>query len=81
MRARDAGIRRACDIVLTGPRALARTTKPLAMTSDGNPWRPRAHDREACGAVYRRLVTHEEACELTSDPGAGDKLDGDLCWS
>jgi nucleoside-diphosphate-sugar epimerase len=49
------------DIVLNDLSALAWTTKKIAMTSDGSPWRPVVHIEDICEAVYRSLVAPEES--------------------
>lgn len=49
------------DIVINDLSALAWTTKRIAMTSDGSPWRPVVHVEDVCEAVYRSLVAPEEA--------------------
>ncbi len=49
------------DIVINDLCALAWTTRKIAMTSDGSPWRPVVHIRDICEAVYRSLVAPEEA--------------------
>jgi len=49
------------DIVLNDLCALAWTTRRIAMTSDGSPWRPLVHVEDICEAIYRCLVAPEEA--------------------
>jgi nucleoside-diphosphate-sugar epimerase len=49
------------DIVLNDLRALAWTTKRIAMVSDGSPWRPLVHVQDICEAIYRSLVAPESA--------------------
>lgn len=49
------------DIVINDLAALAWTTKRIAMTSDGSPWRPVVHIEDACEAIYRSLVAPDEA--------------------
>ncbi len=49
------------DIVLNDLCALAWTTKRIAMTSDGSPWRPLVHLEDICEAIYRSLVAPEHA--------------------
>ena len=49
------------DIVLNDLCALAWTTKRIAMTSDGSPWRPVVHVEDICEAIYRCLVAPENA--------------------
>jgi nucleoside-diphosphate-sugar epimerase len=49
------------DIVINDLCALAWTTRRIAMTSDGSPWRPVAHVRDICEAVYQCLVAPAEA--------------------
>jgi nucleoside-diphosphate-sugar epimerase len=49
------------DIVINDLCALAWTTKRIAMTSDGSPWRPVVHILDICEAIYRCLVAPEEA--------------------
>jgi nucleoside-diphosphate-sugar epimerase len=44
------------DIVINDLSALAWTTKRIAMTSDGSPWRPVVHVEDICEAIYRALV-------------------------
>ena len=43
------------DIVLNNLAGLAWTTKRIAMTSDGTPWRPLVHVLDICGAVVAAL--------------------------
>jgi nucleoside-diphosphate-sugar epimerase len=47
------------DIVLNNLSALACTTKRIAMTSDGTPWRPLVHVTDICRAVIAVLETPE----------------------
>lgn len=49
------------DIVINDLCALAWTTRKIAMTSDGSPWRPVVHIRDICESVYRSLVAPDEA--------------------
>jgi len=49
------------DIVINDLCALAWTTRRIAMTSDGSPWRPVVHVEDICEAIYRSLVAPEEA--------------------
>jgi nucleoside-diphosphate-sugar epimerase len=49
------------DIVINDLSALAWTTKRIAMTSDGSPWRPVVHVEDICEAVYRSLIAPEDA--------------------
>jgi len=49
------------DIVLNDLCALAWTTRRIAMTSDGSPWRPLVHVEDICEAIYRCLVAPEDA--------------------
>jgi nucleoside-diphosphate-sugar epimerase len=49
------------DIVLNDLCALAWTTRRIAMTSDGSPWRPLVHVDDICEAVYRALLAPEDA--------------------
>ena len=49
------------DIVLNDLCALAWTTRRIAMTSDGSPWRPLVHVADICEAIYRCLVVPEDA--------------------
>jgi nucleoside-diphosphate-sugar epimerase len=48
------------DIVINDLCALAWTTKRIAMTSDGSPWRPVVHVEDICEAIYRALVAPED---------------------
>jgi nucleoside-diphosphate-sugar epimerase len=48
------------DIVINDLSALAWTTKRIAMTSDGSPWRPVVHVEDVCEAIYRSLVAPED---------------------
>jgi len=41
--------------------ALAWTTRRIAMTSDGSPWRPVVHVEDICEAIYRSLIAPEDA--------------------
>lgn len=49
------------DIVINDLCALAWTTKRIAMTSDGSPWRPVVHILDICEAIYRCLLAPPEA--------------------
>jgi nucleoside-diphosphate-sugar epimerase len=49
------------DIVINDLSALAWTTKRIAMTSDGSPWRPVVHVDDICEAIYRSLVAPADA--------------------
>jgi nucleoside-diphosphate-sugar epimerase len=49
------------DIVVNNLSALAWTTKEIAMTSDGTPWRPLVHLLDICQAVERVLAAPKEA--------------------
>lgn len=49
------------DIVLNDLSALAWTSKKIAMTSDGSPWRPLVHINDICEAVYRSLIAPADA--------------------
>jgi nucleoside-diphosphate-sugar epimerase len=49
------------DVVINDLSALAWTTKRIAMTSDGSPWRPVVHIEDICEAIYRSLVAPEDA--------------------
>jgi nucleoside-diphosphate-sugar epimerase len=49
------------DIVINDLCALAWTTKRIAMTSDGSPWRPVVHVDDICEAVYRAVVAPDAA--------------------
>ena len=49
------------DIVINDLCALAWTTRRIAMTSDGSPWRPVVHVQDICEAIYRSLVAPEDA--------------------
>jgi len=49
------------DVVLNDLCALAWTTKRIAMTSDGSPWRPLVHIRDICEAVYQSLLAPADA--------------------
>ena len=48
------------DIVINDLCALAWTTRRIAMTSDGSPWRPVVHVLDICEAIYRSLVAPEK---------------------
>jgi nucleoside-diphosphate-sugar epimerase len=48
------------DIVLNDLCALAWTTRRIAMTSDGSPWRPVVHVEDICEAIYRSLIAPED---------------------
>jgi len=49
------------DIVINDLCALAWTTRRIAMTSDGSPWRPVVHVEDICEAIYRSLIAPEDA--------------------
>jgi nucleoside-diphosphate-sugar epimerase len=49
------------DIVINDLCALAWTTRKIAMTSDGSPWRPVVHVMDICEAIYRCLLAPEAA--------------------
>jgi nucleoside-diphosphate-sugar epimerase len=49
------------DIVINDLCALAWTTKRIAMTSDGSPWRPVVHIEDICEAIYRSLEAPGDA--------------------
>lgn len=49
------------DIVINDLCALAWTTKRIAMTSDGSPWRPVVHVRDICHAIYCSLIAPADA--------------------
>jgi nucleoside-diphosphate-sugar epimerase len=49
------------DIVLNDLCALAWTTKKIAMTSDGSPWRPIVHVEDICAAIGCALEAPAEA--------------------
>ena len=49
------------DIVINDLCALAWTTRRIAMTSDGSPWRPVVHVADICEAIYRSLIGPEDA--------------------
>lgn len=49
------------DIVINDLSALAWTTKHIAMTSDGSPWRPVVHVEDICEAIYRSLLAPSAA--------------------
>jgi nucleoside-diphosphate-sugar epimerase len=49
------------DIVINDLCALAWTTRRIAMTSDGSPWRPVVHIADICEAIYRCLTAPEAA--------------------
>ncbi|MBS0366456.1 MAG: SDR family oxidoreductase [Proteobacteria bacterium] len=49
------------DIVINDLCALAWTTRRIAMTSDGSPWRPVVHIDDICEAIYRCLLAPEPA--------------------
>lgn len=49
------------DIVLNNLSALAWTTKKIAMTSDGTPWRPLVHVRDICDAIACALEAPRDA--------------------
>jgi len=48
------------DVVINDLCALAWTTRHIAMTSDGSPWRPVVHVLDICEAIYRSLVAPEQ---------------------
>jgi nucleoside-diphosphate-sugar epimerase len=48
------------DIVINDLCALAWTTRHIALTSDGSPWRPVVHVLDICEAIYRSLVAPED---------------------
>ncbi|HEY2341416.1 MAG TPA: SDR family oxidoreductase, partial [Chthoniobacteraceae bacterium] len=49
------------DIVLNNLSGLARTTKKIAMISDGTPWRPLVHALDIAQAIWRTLEAPREA--------------------
>jgi len=49
------------DIVINDLSALAWTTKKIAMSSDGSPWRPVVHVLDMCEAMYRSLIAPADA--------------------
>jgi nucleoside-diphosphate-sugar epimerase len=49
------------DIVLNDLCGLAWTTKHIALTSDGSPWRPIVHIEDICHAISCALVAPDEA--------------------
>jgi nucleoside-diphosphate-sugar epimerase len=49
------------DVVINDLCALAWTTRHIAMTSDGSPWRPVVHVLDICEAIYRCLIAPEDA--------------------
>ena len=49
------------DIVINDLSAMAYTTKRIAMTSDGSPWRPVVHVDDICEAIYRSLIAPASA--------------------
>lgn len=49
------------DIVLNNLAGLAWTTKRIAMTSDGTPWRPLVHVRDICGAIMAAMKADAES--------------------
>jgi len=49
------------DIVINDLCALAWTTRKVAMTSDGSPWRPVVHVEDICEAIYRSLIAPADA--------------------
>jgi nucleoside-diphosphate-sugar epimerase len=49
------------DIVLNDLCAMAHTTRRIAMSSDGSPWRPVVHITDICEAIYRALIAPEAA--------------------
>ncbi len=48
------------DIVLNNLAGLAWTTRRIAMTSDGTPWRPLVHVRDICAAIAAALEADAE---------------------
>jgi nucleoside-diphosphate-sugar epimerase len=48
------------DIVINDLCALAWTSRRIALTSDGSPWRPVVHVLDICEAIYRSLVAPED---------------------
>jgi nucleoside-diphosphate-sugar epimerase len=60
------------DIVLNNLAGLAWTTREIAMTSDGSPWRPLVHALDICEAVARvleapRAAVHAQVFNVGSD--------------
>ena len=51
------------DIVLNNLAGLAWTTKRIAMTSDGTPWRPLVHGLDICRAIAGVLEAPREAVQ------------------
>jgi nucleoside-diphosphate-sugar epimerase len=49
------------DIVLNDLSAMAHTSRRIAMTSDGSPWRPVVHILDICEAIYLALIAPAEA--------------------
>lgn len=49
------------DIVINDLCARAHTTRKIAMTSDGTPWRPVVHVEDICQAIYRSLEAPADA--------------------
>ena len=49
------------DIVLNNLSGLAWTTKKIAMTSDGTPWRPLVHVLDICNAIVASLEAPRDA--------------------
>ena len=49
------------DIVLNNLSGLAWTTKKIAMTSDGTPWRPLVHVQDICHAIVASVEAPKEA--------------------
>ena len=48
------------DIVLNDSVRLAWTTKRIALTSDGSPWRPIVHIDDICKAIECALVATQD---------------------
>ena len=62
------------DIVLNNLAGLAWTTKRIAMTSDGSPWRPLVHVRDICSAIIETLrAPREAAAGEILNVGSNDK--------
>jgi nucleoside-diphosphate-sugar epimerase len=51
------------DVVINDLCALAWTTRRIAMTSDGSPWRPVVHVADICEAIYRSLLAPDDAVQ------------------
>ena len=51
------------DIVLNNLAGLAWTTKKIAMTSDGSPWRPIVHIEDICSAIICALESPKHAIQ------------------